>query len=386
MLINLWYVAEWSEIVTDQPVRAKVLGQQLVLFRDKQGKVSCLADTCVHRGGSLSRGRCIEGNVACPYHGWQFSADGKCVKIPSEGDDFEIPASARVESYPVEERYGMIWVFMGDLPESERLPVPPFPEFDDPKWRMVKSEWTWKADAARVVENGIDIAHASFVHPMFGYGSTAGLNKIVSLEKHDGWATSTNEMYPPPLKGGIRRIIRKDKAKTHVHPTFYMCGQTVRMHIEANPKWHIIMFDANTPVDENTTRTFAIQVRNFFTWKLFDRGSLKRLEKVLQEDTVIVEESRPFFLADTMRDEVSVKSDRFMGVYRQMRRSLIENKGWQIDIDEVKKHAGKRSFVVPSPGRREAVAAGLQPVLASIPLRAPTRAPSSPTEQANLSD
>ena len=67
----------------------------------------------------------------------------------------------------------MIWVFMGDLPESERYPIPPFPEYGDPNWRDVRSDWIWQADAGRVLENGIDIAHASFVHPMFGYNSTA---------------------------------------------------------------------------------------------------------------------------------------------------------------------------------------------------------------------
>lgn len=375
MLINLWYVAEWSDAVKDEPVRTKILGQQMVLFRDENGKVSCLTDTCLHRGGSLSKGRVIDGKVACPYHGWQYNSEGECVHIPSEGHECKIPSRARVDSYDVEERYGMIWVFMGDLPEEERYPIPDFPEYDDPDWRMVSSEWTWQADAARVVENGIDIAHASFVHPMFGYGSTAGRNKIISLDKHEGWATSTNEMYPPPLKGGLRRLIRKDKAKTRVHPTFYMNGQTVRMHIEANPKWHIIMFDANTPVDENTTRTFAIQVRNFFKQRIFDRGSLKRLEQVLREDTVIVEESRPFFLADNLENEVSVKSDRFMSTYRQMRRNLIEEKGWQIDLDEVKKHEGKKLFVIPSPGRRKMEQDGTACVIPTMPLVAPIREP-----------
>lgn len=367
MLINLWYVAEWSDAVKDDPVRVKMLGQQLVVFRDENGKAHCLSDTCLHRGGSLSHGRVIDGKVACPYHGWQYNGEGQCTFVPSEGPDCNIPEKARVDSYPVEERYGMIWVFMGDLPEEERFPIPPFPEYGDPKWKAVKSDWVWKADAGRVLENGIDIAHASFVHPMFGYGSTAGRNKIVTLEKFEGGATSTNEMYPPPLKGGIRRIIRKDKAKTHVHPTFYMAGNTIRMHIEANPKWHIIMFDANTPVDEHTTKTFAIQVRNFFTWDLFDKGSLKRLKDVLMEDTAIVEESQPFYLATNLEHEVSVKSDRFMGVFRKMRRDLIE-KGWKIDTDKVKADEGKQLYVVPSPARRAAEAEGIASVLPEIPL------------------
>jgi phenylpropionate dioxygenase-like ring-hydroxylating dioxygenase large terminal subunit len=381
VLINLWYVAEWADKVGTDPVRVKMLGQHFVLFRDAQGMPQCLSDTCLHRGGSLSQGWVTDGNVTCPYHGWQYNGDGKCVVIPSEVDEGnKIPDKARVDSYPTEERYGMIWVFMGDLPESERYPIPPFPEYGDPEWRAVSADWTWQADAGRVLENGIDIAHASFVHPMFGHNSTARRNKIVKLDRHEGWATSTNEMYPPQLKGGLRRFIRKDKAKTFVHPTFYMSGNTIRMHIEANPKMHIIMFDANTPVDEHTTKTFAIQVRNFFRLGMFDKGSLKRLEKVLQEDTAIVEQTRPFYLADNLEGEVSVKSDRFMGTYRKMRRDLIEQRGWQIDTDEVEKYRGKKLFAIPSPSRSAAREQGVEPLLPEIPLRPAVRAKTVATD------
>jgi phenylpropionate dioxygenase-like ring-hydroxylating dioxygenase large terminal subunit len=384
VLINLWYVAEWSNDVGKDPVRVKMLGQQFVLFRDDNGKAHCLADTCLHRGGSLSQGWVTDGNVTCPYHGWQYNGDGKCVVIPSEVDEGgKIPDKARVDSYPTQERYGMVWVFLGDLPEDERYPIPPFPEYGQPEWRAVNADWTWQADAGRVLENGIDIAHASFVHPMFGYNSTARRNKIVKLDRHEGWATSTNEMYPPKLKGGLRRFIRKDKVKTHVHPTFYMAGNTVRMHIEANPKMHIIMFDANTPVDEHTTKTFAVQVRNFFRYRIFDKGSLKRLEKVLQEDTAIVEQTRPFYLAESLEHEVSVKSDRFMSTYRKMRRDLIEQRGWQIDSDEVEKYRGKTLFSIPSPSRQDALELGVEPLLPRIPLKAAVRAVTAAPEEAS---
>jgi hypothetical protein len=166
-----------------------------------------------------------------------------------------------------------------------------------------------------------------------------------------------------------------------VHPTFYMPGNTIRMHIEASPKMHIIMFDANTPVDEHTTKTYAVQVRNFFKLKMFDKGSLKRLEKVLQEDTAIVEETRPFYLAETLENEVSVKSDRFMGTFRKMRRDLIEQRGWQIDTDEVEKYRGKKLFAIPSPARRAALDEGVEPLLPTIPLKSAIRsAVSSPED------
>jgi phenylpropionate dioxygenase-like ring-hydroxylating dioxygenase large terminal subunit len=373
VLVNLWYVGEWSKTVKDKPVKTRILGQNLGLFRDTDGKVQCLADVCLHRGGSLSGGWVNEEktSVVCPYHGWEYGGTGKCHKIPSEGEDFKIPPRFKIDSYPVEERYGMVWVFMGDLPEDERYPIPPLPEYGDAGWREVSCEYTWKAEAARVVENGIDIAHASFVHPEFGYGDNANENYIERLEKHDSWASSTNVMHPPALKGGFlgwRRFMRQERQDTRVHPTWWLAGFTIRMQIDLRPGWTIVMFDANTPVDENTTRTFAVQLRSFFKIPLFDKGSLKRLERVLTEDANIVEASNPYYLPETLVNEVSVKSDRFMSTFRMARRKHIEQKGWEIDLVERDKSKGRKVLTIPCPARREAEAEGRGWVFEAMPL------------------
>ncbi|QBY04509.1 aromatic ring-hydroxylating dioxygenase subunit alpha [Thalassotalea sp. HSM 43] len=378
MITNLWYVAEWSETVLDKPVKAKVLGQNLVLFRDLEGKVKCLADVCLHRGGSLSGGWVNKKRdcVVCPYHGWEYNGKGKCEKIPSEGDDFKVPPRFKVDAYPVEEKYGMIWVFMGDLEEEKRYPIPPLPEYDNPEWRGLKTEFTWKAEASRVVENGIDIAHASFVHPVFGYPSTAEDNYIDQVEKHEWWARSTNVMFPPQLKGGFlgwRNFIRKDKQETRVHPEWHLPGMIVRIKIDLREGWHIVMFDANTPVDEHTTRTFAWQFRTFFKQKMFDKGSMKRLKTILDEDATIVEDSNPYYLPETLANEVSVKSDKFMSTFRMARRKLIEEKGWQIDMDERDKHKGKKVLTIASPVRREAEQEGQGWVFEKMPTVAPIK-------------
>ncbi|TKB46046.1 aromatic ring-hydroxylating dioxygenase subunit alpha [Thalassotalea mangrovi] len=373
MLMNLWYVAEWSDNVKDKPVKAKLLSQDLVLFRDLEGKVKCLANTCLHRGGSLAGGWVNEKRdcVVCPYHGWQYNGNGKCQKIPSEGDSFEVPKRFKVDSYPVEEKYGMIWVFMGDLPEDKRYPIPPLPEFDNPDWRGLKTEFTWQAEASRVVENGIDIAHASFVHPVFGYPSTAEDNYIDEVEKHEWWAKSTNVMYPPQLKGGFlgwRRLLRKDKQETRVHPEWHLPGMVVRIQIDIREGWHIVMFDANTPIDEHTTRTFAWQFRSFMKSSLFDKGSMKRLTTILEEDAEIVEASQPYYLPETLSNEVSVKSDKFMSTFRMARRKLIEEQGWQVDTLARDQYKGKKVLTIPSPARREALEAGDGWVFDAMPM------------------
>ena len=356
MLTNLWYVAEWSNKVKDKPVRARLLGQNFVLFRDRSGKVNCLSDVCIHRGGALSNGWTTERDcVACPYHGWEFDAEGKVQFIPSRGAGAAVPERARIDAYPTEERYGMIWVFMGDLPAQERYPIPPFPEYDDPaRWRIITTEFNWNADANRVVENGIDVAHTSFVHPGFGYREMADKNHIVKMERDESSGSSYCVLYPPPLRGnmGLMRFARKDKAETHVSPAFYLAGHCVRLHIQISPRMQIIIFDANTPVDANTTRSFAVQARSFFKWGLFDKGAHKRLRRVFYQDAEIVEALSPHYLPESLETEVSVEQDKFMGAWRRVRKQHIEEKGWKIDTKAVQLAAGEKVFSISSPARR----------------------------------
>ena len=94
---------------------------------------------------------------------------------------------------------------------------------------------------------------------------------------------------------------------------------------------------------------------------------------MLQEDTAIVEETRPFYLAENLEGEVSVKSDRFMSTFRKMRRDLIEQRGWLIDTDEVEKYRGKKLFAIPSPSRSVTREEGIDPLLETIPLKPAVR-------------
>ena len=354
MLVNLWYVAEWSDTVKDKPVHVKMLGQDFVLFRDQAGDVKCLSDVCLHRGGSLSGGWTKGDCVACPYHGWRFNGEGKVTLVPSEGEDFTPPDRARIDSYPTQERYGMIWVFMGDLPEAERFPLPGFDEYGSSDWKMLTDNWTWAAEAARVVENGIDIAHASFVHPVFGTEATAQANEIVKIEKNEYEGKSENIQYPPQFKENwLRKRMRKDKQPTVTRPEWYLNGMTVKIQIDINSWMSIIMFDANTPIDEFNTRTFAIQLRSFFKQDFFDRGSQKRLRKIFAEDQAIIERAAPNYLPERLMNEMSVKDDKFMSTFRNARRRLVEQKGWQIDSSGVAEHKGRKVLTIPSPGRRE---------------------------------
>ena len=126
------------------------------------------------------------------------------------------------------------------------------------------------------------------------------------------------------------------------------------------------MFDANTPVDEHTTRSFATQMRSFFKQDFFDKGSRKRLRKVFAEDAVIIERASPNYLPERLMHEMSVKDDRFMSTFRAARRRLIDHKGWQIDSAGVALHKGRKVLTIPSPQRR--LHPEIEWVMDSVPL------------------
>jgi phenylpropionate dioxygenase-like ring-hydroxylating dioxygenase large terminal subunit len=165
MFMNFWYVATQSHELTDKPMHLKMLGQEFVLFRDSKGAAHCLSNVCVHRGASLAHGKVKGDSIECPYHGWRFQgSDGVCTRIPSLGKDGKIPARAKVDSYPVQEKFGLVFCFLGDLPEAERVPIIDIAEWNDPKWRFTTLCYEWRADWQRAMENSLDPAHTEFVH------------------------------------------------------------------------------------------------------------------------------------------------------------------------------------------------------------------------------
>ena len=165
MYTNLWYVAESSSVVADQPVRVRMLGRDFVLFRDDVNQVACLSDVCPHRGSSLSRGKCQgDGTVSCPFHGWRFDRHGSCSKIPSQQNpDGDIPHGAKIDAYPVEEKYGLIWVFLGDDVENA-LPIIDIPEIESDDWRHAHYSDVWHANQHWSKMTDLDHVHLPIVH------------------------------------------------------------------------------------------------------------------------------------------------------------------------------------------------------------------------------
>lgn len=144
------------------PRRARLLGEDLVVFRDTQGRVGVLDERCPHRRASLFYGRNEECGLRCLYHGWKFDVEGKAVDLASEPAGTKLHSTMRTRAYPVQESGGFVWAWMGD-PEN---PAP----FDPPVWAKaptdkvaimkIHADCNW----AQVLEGAIDSAHSSSLH------------------------------------------------------------------------------------------------------------------------------------------------------------------------------------------------------------------------------
>jgi phthalate 4,5-dioxygenase len=118
--------AKSSEVVAGgDPLRLMLLGERLIAFRDKAGRVGVMDHRCPHRCASLFFGRNEDGGIRCVYHGWKFDADGNCIDMPNVPPDQDFRQKVHAKTYKVTERAGAIWVYMG-----EREAAPPMPEIE----------------------------------------------------------------------------------------------------------------------------------------------------------------------------------------------------------------------------------------------------------------
>jgi phenylpropionate dioxygenase-like ring-hydroxylating dioxygenase large terminal subunit len=165
---NYWYPVLPGWRLRRRPKAVRVLGEEIVLFRDRDGAIYALGDRCPHRGARLSQGKCLypgSGTLSCPYHGWTFSGGtGRCVAKLMEGPEAPLPRQAVVKSYPVREHRGVVWLFVGDMaavPLGEDLPecLAAATEWHGfSTWRTYRCNW-------RILKDNLchDL-HAPFLH------------------------------------------------------------------------------------------------------------------------------------------------------------------------------------------------------------------------------
>lgn len=161
-LKNAWYVAAWSSEIDGALQQILILGEKICVFRNQDAEVVALEDACPHRKLPLSKGR-IKGNrVECGYHGLTFDCAGRCVWAPGTG---RIPSAARVRSYPVHEKYGLVWIWMGNAAIADTQDIIDIPNFDSPDWGINRgAAMELKCNYLLMCDNLLDPTHVAWVH------------------------------------------------------------------------------------------------------------------------------------------------------------------------------------------------------------------------------
>lgn len=164
-LAEHWYVAALSRQVTaKRPLAVTIMEEPLVLFRGRDGAAVALIDRCLHRNAALSEGDVFDGQIGCPYHGWTYDARGDLVNVPSEGlESFPRPGRT-LERFPLIERDGLVWVYMGAPERSSETEPFRFPHTGERGWRTYMMRTWFDGDVTDLVENFMDVPHTAFVH------------------------------------------------------------------------------------------------------------------------------------------------------------------------------------------------------------------------------
>jgi nitrite reductase/ring-hydroxylating ferredoxin subunit len=204
-LRRFWQPIILSSELGELPRRVRILGEDLVVFRDKRGAIGLLELHCPHRGTSLEFGLIGEKGIRCCYHGWLFDVDGAILETPGEPADSTLKDRLFHGAYPVHEHVGLLFAYMGP---PEKLPVFPLLDtFDLPGYKlMARAPTVWECNWLQVKENSMDPAHLAFLHTLPGSeGFTADLKE---LGEWDWMETPVGMVYMDTRREGDRVWVR----------------------------------------------------------------------------------------------------------------------------------------------------------------------------------
>jgi phenylpropionate dioxygenase-like ring-hydroxylating dioxygenase large terminal subunit len=259
VLKRFWYPVLPLGDLGDAPHPFTLLGQKIVIWRDRQGQPVVTEDRCCHRSAQLSRGQILNGTLQCPYHGWQFDGAGKCVAVPQLAGA-EIPGNYCIRAFQTAERYGYIWVCLSDEPLHE---IPQIPEATEAEFRLIQEFYEpWSCPGLRVMENEFDMAHPTFVHTgTFGSASHPIPDQLKVIDTPTGIRTQAilGVVNPPEQQQNLKM----QQAQTHrTLDVDWFMPFTCKLRINyPNGLVHIIVNTA-TPIDDQTSQIVQFCLRN----------------------------------------------------------------------------------------------------------------------------
>lgn len=334
-LRNYWYpILQTEELPTDEPVGLTLLGEDIVVWRGRDGAPHVVADHCPHRNAKLSIGRVLDGRLQCRFHGLRFDGDGSCALIPWEPEDSKLRAELSLRSYPAEELGGYVWAYLGD---AARFPPPPLAdevpeELSDEAnfvWFKVPTE-TWNANWLLTLD-GQDAYHSVTLHadsqavPASGHGAVAMADRRVKIvDTSYGIRAISTDLDGNPLDQGHFTDVKGDRfvlpclSTNPIRPRSGLDPYNVRvwqMPIDANRTLvaRFLSFRASTDADRDRLERF------------FHEIALPRGSQVSAEDAVIAEAQGS--LVDARANEFLFTLDmETVKLRRQLKKAFLDQR------------------------------------------------------------
>lgn len=246
---NYWYAVELEKNLKRGEVKKVTFWKRdIALFRGADDQIRAIADVCAHRQLPLSAGQVRGCNLVCEYHGWAYDGEGRVVDIPHSLFGRKMP-NFKVPNYPVQVRYGLIWIFPGDPKLASERKIPEIPELEGPdRWACVPISGTWKAHHSMIIDNVSDFTHA-YLHRKYRPFDDA---ELVKLEA-DGDAVRVS--YDTKVgRGRISGLFvdRKSINTNHMDLCYEYPYQWSNTDDQIK-HWLFVL-----PIDERTTRTFFL--------------------------------------------------------------------------------------------------------------------------------
>ena len=336
-LRNAWYVAARDRDVADKPMAVTMLGEKLVIYRKTDGSLAALEDACAHRKLPLSMGRVQGDEIECGYHGMVYDCSGRCTRIPYMD---RMPTGARVRSYPIAVRNGLAWVWMGEAAKADPATIFAVEHWDDPTWGCNEGgELTIACNYLYVTDNLLDPSHVSWVHQSSFAGSACEDTPLDVAVTDTGVTVSRWMMdvepapfYQPFLKFA-GRCDRKQQYEVRypshalIRAIFTPAGSGGAAREAEPPHPDVFLMDSYnfmTPVDENTTRYFWFQMRNFAPGDAdVSRRFTESVRAAFDEDRVVLEAVHKG-MAEAATPPIALKIDVGPNRFRRRVEQMIE--------------------------------------------------------------
>jgi vanillate O-demethylase monooxygenase subunit len=271
-LRNQWYCAALSNEIGETPLARMFLDEPVVMYRAADGAAVALEDRCCHRRAPLSKGK-VEGvNLRCGYHGLLYDPKGTVIWAP--GQD-KLPPGARVRSYPLCERHGWAWIWMGDPALADPAAAPAFHWYDAPGWRSCGSRLEVACNYLLLVDNLLDLSHLAFLH-IKTIGAPEDTNPDLTWERGPRMVRGVRiarDLSPPARQVAQGDNFRIDQTKiiTYTTPANVVIEiATVEAGKRADDPGNrmdqqIVILDSMTPATETSCHYFWGSCRNYRT-------------------------------------------------------------------------------------------------------------------------